>query len=219
MKILRDLEQGSKPWLQARVGVLTASQAHRVVTPAQLKRAKTGYAVELAAEAIIGQPLDDDSYKGGWVDRGKELEPEARAWLAFERDIEIEEVGFVVSDCGRYGCSPDGICEPERVGIELKVPGLKKHVAYLLDPESLCKEYRMQVQFGLWVTGWEHWVLASYSPAPQVASLALDIERDPKVMDAFDEHVPAFLAEVDEAISRVRELSPVDESDPIGGWN
>ena len=81
--IVIDCEQGTDEWRQARAGVATASQFGRLVTPAKLLPSKQlyGYAIELAAERILGRPLDDDA-GSMWTERGTGMGKSMRARLA-----------------------------------------------------------------------------------------------------------------------------------------
>jgi hypothetical protein len=174
-----------------------------VVTPATLKlsKSRSKLIATLAAEIIGKRPLDNTT--GKWMERGTALEGKARDWFSFEKDVDVSTVGFITDDEGRIGCSPDGdICES--AGLEIKNPSLQRHMEYLLDNDELRKEYKSQVQFSLWVTGWPLWYLLSFNPAPEVPKVLLEIEPDKAHQDAFDEHIPPFLKELDEAVARIR---------------
>ena len=52
----------------------------------------------------------------------------------------------------------------------------------------------IQVQAALWVTGYETWDFVSYCPEYQKQPLYIyTAERDPVLMQAFDEHIPNFI--------------------------
>lgn len=195
MKIHRDLVQKSPEWIAARLGVVTASAVAMIVTPAKLEASKSigPLIAELAAERILRMPCDDA--KGPWMDRGTELESEARAWFAFHREP-VEEVGFISSDDGRVGCSPDGIKEGAW-GLEAKCPSAKVHVQYLLDHDLFRAYMPLQPQLGLWLTGWPLWYRMSYCPG--MPTLVLEERPNPLVFDAFTKHIPPVLAKVDAA--------------------
>ena len=128
-----DLEQNTQEWLDYRGGIPTASQFHRLVTPAKVEPSKqiTDYAIQLAAEKWAGGPVD--SWEGNeWTERGHELEPEARMYYAMLRG-EVEEVGFIVSDRFEAGCSPDGLIDEGL--LEIKNLGAKAHVKALAQTE------------------------------------------------------------------------------------
>lgn len=186
-----DVKQGSEAWLAARVGIPTASGFDQIITPAKLERSKSRgpYLARLFAEGWLGQPLDDAH--SPYMDRGTELEGEAIARYEFDTDCVVRRVGFVLTDDGTAGCSPDGLVGDDGL-VEVKVPGAATHAEYLL--YGFGDAYRLQRQGQLWVTG-RKWVeMWSYSPVmPPVRERH---ERDEKVMAALDREIPAFCEEL-----------------------
>lgn len=186
-----DIIQGSDDWLAARLGMPTSSEFERIVTPAKL-----GYAAgakthmhRLLAEWMYGAPLE--AFDGGWVKRGKELEPEAARFYEMERDVETTPVGFVTTDDGTAGASPDRLVG-EVALVEFKCPALETHVGYMLDPQSLLAEYRIQHQGQLWVCVDREYVdMVSYYPG--FPAVIVRTYRDELVQKALNTHVPAFV--------------------------
>ena len=159
-------QQGSVQWHEARLGIPTASEFSRIVTPTgKLSAARVTYMGELLAEWALGEPV------GGFTgtedtERGNVLEPDARRYYAFVRDLEPRECGFLCRDGSKLvGCSPDaliGDCSGPG-GLELKCPQPGKHLLWLA-MGTLPREHFAQVQGCLWVTGWEWWDFMSYHP-------------------------------------------------------
>lgn len=160
------MKQYSDLWWQYRCGLPTASAFDKIITPSrgELSKSARGYMMELAAE-VGGMHLPnfftdrDNRPKSHAMAVGTDTEPQARAYYALERNVEVEEVGFCLSDCGRFGCSPDGyIAESEMGagGLELKCPEAKTHFGYCLDG-GLPNDYKVQVHGQLVVTGWK-WI-------------------------------------------------------------
>jgi len=88
------------------------------------------YAAELVAESLGWYKSE---FKGSPdTERGNRLEKEALRWLRLHHGIKTRPVGFLLSDCGRYGCSPDAIAE-DGCPVEVKAPDLhtfiKWHIA------------------------------------------------------------------------------------------
>ncbi len=190
-----DLIQDSPEWLAARLGIPTASEFDRILTPAklQLASASKGYMAEKLAEWMAGEPLadfEDQPPIRGWRERGKLLEAEAVRYYEMESDCECTAVGFVTIDDGNAGASPDRLVG-ELGLLEQKCPALTTHVGYMLDPGSLLADYRMQVQGELWVCRDRSWCdVQSYYPGfPSVIHRAT---RDEAVSAALDAHIPAF---------------------------
>ncbi|HBA72782.1 MAG TPA: exonuclease [Geobacter sp.] len=189
-----DMLQGSPEWLQARIGIPTASQFHRILTPKTMKpsASATGYIHELIAEWILGTPLDD--YTSQFMERGTELEDEAVSWYEMREDITTDLVGFCLRDDRLAGCSPDRLVG-ENGGLEIKNPSAKVHVGYLLG--SMDEDHRCQVQGALLVTGREWWDLVSYNPV--MPRVCVRCYRDEKFIAALDAALDAFTAQLAEA--------------------
>ena len=159
---LVDCIQGERSWWAARLGIPTASEFDKIVTPARLDPSSQvkGYANKLLAEWLRGQP--DDSFQSDWMKRGHEVEAEAISAYGLIKDCDPERVGFCLTDCGRYGASPDSLIGDDG-GLEVKCPSPGVHVGYLLDGK-LPTTYRVQVIGSLLVTGREWWDFESYHP-------------------------------------------------------
>jgi hypothetical protein len=159
------MAQYSPQWWQVRAGIPTASAADRIITPtgkpsAQAKK----YALELIADRcqltpnfFTDRPVTRD------MANGTNMEPEARKWYRFEREVaETQMVGFCVTEDGRFGCSPDALVD-EGGCLELKCPKVTTHLEYL-DEGVLPAEYRPQVHMHLIVTGRKWCDFVSYAP-------------------------------------------------------
>ena len=164
--ILHNVEQGSPEWLKARRGIPTASEADRIITAGgKASASQTKYLGELIEE--LRNPNYVSSFLGNeHTMRGKEYEPKARAWYEFTRPHTIvERVGFVTTDDGMAGCSPDSfiIENGKRGGMELKAPEGKLHAAWIIE-NGLPADYKQQVHTSMAVTGFDFWDFMSYSP-------------------------------------------------------
>jgi len=146
MQIL-DCEQGSDKWLQLRRGVATASNFSKIVTTkGEISKQLRDYAFQLASEAITD--LQDESYKSADMQRGNDLEPDARNAYQQHTLSLVKEVGFMKNDY--YGYSPDGLVGDDGL-MEFKCPNQKTHTKYLFNAK-LPTEYKAQVQGGLYVS-------------------------------------------------------------------
>lgn len=206
MKIVR-CEQGTPEWHDARLGIPTGSQVDRILTPKQLKVAAAAqkYLAELLAEWVVGYPLEfggDSQY----MERGKQQEPEARAWYELTRDVAVEQVGFLMMDDELFGCSPDFLVGTDGGG-EIKCPALHTHIMYLRNPSLLEAEYRGQVQSSLYVSGREWWDLIAYHP--DLPKVVRRIERDEAYITALDAALGWFKGEL---LSARDDLAPHREA-------
>jgi len=226
-----DLKQGSDEWLDARLGIPTASEFDRIITPAKLELSKSArpFMCVKLAEWMAGAPLEAyDVGAHGWGKRGKDLEAEAIRYYEMDRDCETQAVGLVLTDDGMAGASPDrlinepcAVCKGVGAGwnnsaaiacevcggdgktgvgtLEMKCPALETHVGYMLDPQSLADEYRLQVQGQLWVCQREWADVMSYYPG--FPAVIIRVKREDRVHVALSQHIPAFV----ETMLRCRE--------------
>jgi hypothetical protein len=128
-----DVKQNTLEWFDARCGIPTASELDALITP--LGKVRTGdgvdtYLAKKLAERWRGEALPS---AGSWaMEQGSIREDEAIPWYQFEYDRPVQRVGFITSDDGQIGCSPDGMFT-DGTGIEVKCPEVHTHVGYLLD--------------------------------------------------------------------------------------
>lgn len=212
MIIEHDVCQGSPEWFRARMGIPTTSQFGRLVTPKTGKPSAQafGYLCELVAEWMDDEPAESASSQ--FMQRGTELETKARLRYELEFDIDVRQMGFITRTADRCedvsdiaGCSPDGLIGTDG-GLEIKVPSAKKHVEYMLSPDTLVAEYRAQVQGSLWLTGRKWWDIMSYSPnKPRVLERC---EPEEPFIDAIDKAVAVLHAKKIEALIRFGFMEP-----------
>lgn len=191
--IVHDVVQGSPEWLKVRLGMPTTSRFDKIITAVQAeyaKRAAPGYRNELLAERILGRPVSD--WRGNeWTTRGTDLEAEAVRYYEFHTDREVETVGFVTDDDGRYGCSPDRSVVGEPGGVEIKCYGAIHHIACLLGEDPVT---RQQAQGQIWVMEWDYVDQLAYNRA--FPPVLIRTHRDDKFIAALDEAMDRFLDEL-----------------------
>ena len=191
--ITLDCEQGSEEWLQARLGIPTATGFENIVTATGKKSsAQIKYMAELIEESIIG--LQDESFKSRFMERGNQLEPLARSAYEFITGNAVTQVGGVYLDENKeVMVSPDGLIPELKKGLEIKCPKMSTHIRYLLEG-GVPSEYIIQVQANLWVTGYDTWDFVSYCPEYQKQPLYIfTAHRDQALMTAFNKLIPQFL--------------------------
>jgi len=209
--IVHDVKQGSVEWQQLRAGVPTASEFSRILTPGGKPSASSRtYLHELVAERLMGCPLV--KVTTAMMDRGHEMEPEAVAYYEFQNDVGAVQVGFITTDDGRIGASPDRLIGEDGL-LEIKCPAPHTHIGYLLWDEA-AKEYMPQLQGQLLVTG-RAWVdICSYHPGLPTA--VKRVVRDETYITLLQAALDAFCAALDSAMELlaergVRPLEPQTE--------
>lgn len=207
------VEQGSPEWHALRLGIPTASAFDRIITPAkaEFSASARGYAIELVTETMLGMPVIDLSGVKA-VQRGKELEPEAAQMYEFELGVNVSPVGFITTDDGRVGASPDLLVDDQPGAVELKCPLPHTHMAYLLDGFEL--KYLVQVQ-GQMMVGDLEWV-DRYSYHPSLPPVRQRTTRDEPFIAKLRARLDQFLDLRDELMERAKSLGVVHALPPEG---
>ena len=185
--ILHTMEQGTPEWFDVRLGIPTASRFKDIYTSTgKSASGADAYMHTLLAEQLAGHPLE--SFKSEWMQRGTEMEPEAKTFYSLEKDVDLVEVGFITNDNGTIGCSPDAI------GLEIKCPSPHVQVKYLLGKKCPA-EYFPQVQGCMWICEKDAWDFLSYHP--DLPPLLITVQRDDEYINGLSAEVDKFLAKME----------------------
>lgn len=143
MKI-HNLEQGTPEWFAVRLGKFTASSATAIA--AKGKGLET-LVFEKVAEILTGK--QKPPYTNPDMERGIELEKEARNAYELETGIKVVQVGFCELD-EHTGASPDGLVGEKGLN-ETKCPNDVNFAKYLYDGK-VDTGYNWQMQMQMLVT-------------------------------------------------------------------
>jgi hypothetical protein len=133
-----DIKQGSDEWLKMRLGKITGTKLKEIFKADNLPLIYKMIA-EIDSEEI------EETFTTKQMQRGKDLEPIAREIYQQVKDIEIEEVGFCLSDSNDYlAFSTDGFTKDRAGCIEIKCPNTETHVKYI-SQNQIPNEYKYQV--------------------------------------------------------------------------
>jgi putative phage-type endonuclease len=196
------IEQGTPEWLAERLGKATASRISDIMaqTKSGPSASRQNYAAELIAERLTGN--GGDFYINAAMQRGTDLEPDARVAYSFESGHTVEQVGFIPHPTiAMSGASPDGLVGDVGL-VEIKCPGTAKHIATLTGG-SIDGKYVNQMQWQMACTGRSWCDFVSYDPRlPVEMQLATRrVHRDDEMIAEMEREVVAFLAEVDGLIA------------------
>lgn len=198
-----DLIQGSDEWLQARCGLLTASEFSLILTPT-LKVADNpksrAHCWEIAAQRITSYV--EPRYISDAMLRGHEDEILARD--AYSKHFaKVRQVGFVTNSKWGFtlGCSPDGLVGDDGM-IECKSRGQKFQVQTIVEHYergAIPEDYILQVQGAMLVTGRKWCDLISYSGGLPMATMR--VEAESAVQDAILEAAAKFETRINEIVA------------------
>lgn len=200
--IIETFEQGSPAWFAARAGIPTASNFAKIITSKgePSKQAKA-YLYQLAGEAILGIP--EETYTNGHMERGKEIEAEARTLYEFITGNTVRQVGMVYQDERKAAsCSPDGMIDGSEIGLEIKCPKLSTHVEYLIKGK-LPTDYFQQVHGSMFITGYREWDFMSYYPG--LPPLIITVQRDDMFNGVLSVALGKFCRELEEVKQAIQQ--------------
>jgi putative phage-type endonuclease len=196
--------QGSPEWFAARCGRATASRIADLMakTKSGYSTSRANYMAELVAERLTGQPYE--GYVNGDMQRGTELEPEARAAYEFLTGNTVVLAEFVPHpEIALSGASPDGYAGEDGL-VEIKCPKTATHIDYLLT-KTVPDKYILQMQWQMACTGRKWCDFWSYDPRlpERLQTFIKRIDRDDKRIAEISGEVIKFLAELDEMVKRL----------------
>lgn len=200
MKI-HQVAQGSSAWLQLRSGIVTASELDNILDSKwEMRTGETpkSYMYKKLAEKWLGYPLT--SFSGGSMEQGSIKEESAIPRFTWDTGIETFKVGFITTDDGQFGCSPDAMILNQIEGLECKSPEAHTMVKYLL-ANALPKEYAAQVHGSMYVTGAKYWYFMAYNP--KFPTMILKIMRDAAIIEKIQDAVMEFNGRLAEAYDRL----------------
>ncbi len=169
MNLIKEMDQRSKEWKQARKGSIGGTRAKSVMAKNNLP---------LIDELIAERHSDEieENYVNEAMQRGIDLEPIAISEFEEATSYKVESFGMVTNDKFK-GChlSPDGLILDgsgvPMAGVEVKCPSTKKHVEYIRT-NKLPAEYKFQVYHYFMLTETiDQMFFVSYDPRLEVRPL------------------------------------------------
>lgn len=190
-----DCEQNSPAWIQARLGIPTASRFATVMAKGEGKT-RSEYMRKLAGEILTDEPAE--AFSNAHTDRGHEMEAIARQEYEFITGNAPQLVGFIRN--GQKGASPDSLIGTDG-GLEIKT-ALPHIQIDRLERDRLPPEHRAQVQGNLWVSERSWWDFVSYWP--KLPILTVRVYRDEAFIKEMSDEVDRFNDELAALVEKIR---------------
>lgn len=203
-----DIVQGSPEWVAIRLGKATGSRISDVLAQGKSgapSASRANYRAQLVVERLTGAMVE--GYTNDAMERGKEVEADARRAYSFRTGNKVLEASFALHpSIEMSGASPDGLIGDDGV-VEFKCPNTATHIDTLRGG-IIPKGYRDQILWEMACTGRTWCDFVSFDPR-MPESMALHIRRvhlDAARLAEVEVEVRKFLAEVDEAVAELRRL-------------
>lgn len=191
-------EQGTPEWFEVRRGKFTASNFNDLF----MKESTIGFQkaiYKVAFERLTGKSPEE--FISNYMQRGNELESEAREFYEMETFNKVHQIGFIEKD-EWVGCSPDGLIGEDGM-IEIKCPAFNTQINYLLGG-SLPSIYDWQVQGQLWITGRAWCDFISYHP--DLKPLNIRVYPDITKHKQLAEKLIICIQKTKEIINKIKEI-------------
>ena len=218
---IEPLKQRTTEWRKRRLGVVTASRFHDVLTKPREKGAEwsktaEAYLLEKLAELLTCQP--SDTFTSAPTRWGSEWEDEAfqRAIPIIEKKFGAKldrpegEFAFIEHPTESHiGCSPDGIIGDDGL-LEIKAPyNSAVHLRTMMSKE-MPEVHNAQVQGSLFITGRMWYAFCSFDPRMQASGVdplvTIKIMRDERYIT--QELAPRVLKFRDRLLAEYKKLVP-----------
>jgi len=176
------------------------------IQPGESGKTRTDYMLKLATEIITGKPVTED-FISHWMDRGNEIEDQARAFYELcHPKRTVKTVGLIYLDKSkRVGASLDSLIDDDGAN-EIKCPKLTTHITYLRE-NRVPPEYYPQVQGQLWVSKRKWSDFVSFHPDSHVPGFFFRSERDEVYIARLKDAVQQFIRELDELVAELKTLT------------
>jgi hypothetical protein len=193
-------DQGSEEWQKLKLGVPSVSNFSKVLAKKGTET-RNSYLMELVGQIATKQ---FDEINGKALEHGKANEAMARAAFTFETGLEVSQVGVIYGMNRRVLCSPDGLIVGKEEGLEIKSPLTSRVHADFLCNSKVKTEYEIQIQGSLWISKKRAWHFCSYHPCFKSKLIGIKtFEPEAALFERFENEVPAFLKELDEALAKI----------------
>jgi predicted phage-related endonuclease len=202
------VEQGTDEWLEARLGLATASEFKNILTVIRSgeSAARRNYRAQLVAERLTGRQAE--RFKTNAMQWGNDMEDLARTTIMLQTGLSIEKCGMFRHNTEMIGDSPDGLIGLDATW-ENKCYELANHIQALRTGQ-MPKEHMPQVQGHMWLTGRKRNLFSSFAPElPESAQLFLQwVPRDDEYIAKMEAEILSFLREVDAEVEFIKNYKP-----------
>ena len=190
-----NIEQRSTEWHLARMGKFTASTFYKLFS----KKDSAGYN-ELINTVVFERLTNEapESFTNEWMQRGIELEDEARIDYEVRTANIVTEVGFMSLDSWT-GVSPDGLVNDVGM-VEIKCPKFSTLIDYHLK-DKIPNNYYWQMQGQMWVAGREWNDFFAYHP--KLKPFIKRVERNDSDIEKLKSEVEIAIEEVKQRIKKL----------------
>lgn len=204
MSIFHNMEQGTEQWEYARLGIPTSSNFDKILTSTgKPSKSAEKYAYFLLAERILNRKIN--TFTSAAMENGKIMEEDAANDYELQTGLDTKPIGFVTTDDGQIGCSPDRLVGDDGL-LELKCPMPQTQMEYLITGK-VDHEYYPQLQGQLFVTG-RQWVdIMAFNP--ELPRAIVRVERNDSFIGALEAQLWDFVTLLNRLTDEILKRQPL----------
>ncbi len=205
------VEQNTDEWLQLRVGSIGASSVADATAKGKGNKPSAGRkntVSRIVAEKLSGK--FSESYTNAAMQRGHDLEPQARSAYEFLTGNTVRECGlFRHPQIDGVHASPDGVVTygGEDIGLlEIKCPQTSAHLETLLKRE-VPSQYIKQIQMQMACAEQSWCDFVSFNPdfPAGLDAVVIRVDRDDALISELEATLVDVNSEIDEVINQLAE--------------
>ena len=181
MKIYDKIIQGSDEWKELRHGKIGGSTAKEIMSKYEKPITECAAFYTLLSEQMEDFDPFTNEFTSFSMQRGNELEPEARTEYERITGIEMTKFGWIEID-SFVGISPDGWNIKLKKAIEIKCPAANTYAKYLLNFDEFLSDYVWQLVHYFVVLGVDSVDCVAYRPENKLKPIIIHtITKETKI--------------------------------------
>lgn len=192
--------------VQLGVDLSAATKARKYArfTGYKASEGQDGYIAEIIAGALGWE----SNFQGTPdTERGNRMEKQALRWLAYQHGIKTCDVGFLLSDDGTHGASPDAMVVGCNVPVEVKAPDLHTFIKWKI-AGGLPEQHKAQVHGEMFVAGADRAIFVAYAEHPVIENMMVEVKRD-----SFTDKIGPALEKFTQRLREIEELLITDDTE------
>ena len=181
MKIYDKIIQGTDEWKELRHGKIGGSTAKEIMSKYEKPITECAAFYTLLSDQMEDFDPFANEFTSFSMQRGNELEPEARSEYERITGIEMAQFGWIEID-SFVGISPDGWNIKLKKAIEIKCPAANTYAKYLLNFDEFLSDYVWQLVHYFVVLGVDSVDCVAYRPENKLIPIIIHtITKETKI--------------------------------------
>lgn len=195
--IIHNLDQNSQEWHEIRLGKITASNISVLDSNGKTRQ---DFIYKKASEILTG--LKSESFNNFHIQRGLELEDEAKEVYEKVYNEKITNVGFVELNAF-VGCSPDGFVGDDGM-IQIKCLCDHVYFDYIIN-QKISKTYLYQIQMEMYVCDKKYNEFVIYNPNFDDSIFRIKIDRDEEIINKIKTNIDKTIKDIKTVLKQFKQ--------------